>query len=242
MSASQSPKNTHIHAERIFRRFSLSQRWEHLVLLLCFAILFLTGIPQKYRSTSWSQIILSTPDRVKIIQTIHHIFAIVLILEVLYHLGKGIALLVRRKLPGDIFPTWKDFRDAWKMVKYLLFLSKDKPSYGKYNFEQKVTYWFLFFGIGIMVVTGFVLLFPIFVTRFLPGGVVPAALLAHGTEAIVATIFVAIWHFFHVHLERLNLSIFTGKLNEEEMQKYHSGEYKRLMAQAKNDSEVGGKS
>jgi len=242
MSVSRAPEDGHIRSENVFRRFSLAQRWEHLILLVCFAILFLTGLPQKYRATTWSQDILSTPDRVKTVQTIHHIFAIVLVLEVLYHLGKAFYLMGKRKLSGNIFPTWNDFKDAWKMIKYLLFLSKEKPAYGKYNFEQKVTYWFLFFGIGIMVVTGLILLFPIFVTRFLPGGVVPAALLAHGTEAIIAMLFVVIWHFYHVHLERLNLSIFTGKLNEEEMQKHHALEYKRLMAQAKNDPKNGGRS
>jgi cytochrome b subunit of formate dehydrogenase len=179
---------------------------------------------------------------VKAIQTIHHIAAVFLILLVLYHLGKGIVLLARRKLPGDIFPNLQDVKDAWKMIKYLLFLSKEKPVYGKYNFEQKVTYWFLFFGIGIMVVTGLILLFPIFVTHFLPGGVIPAALMAHSTEAIVAMIFVVIWHFYHVHLERLNLSIFTGKLNEEEMKKYHALEYNRVMEQTQKETETGGKS
>ena len=239
MSAS---KVTPVHAEHMFKRFTLAQRTEHLILLCCFAILFVTGLPQKYRASDWSHYLLSTPERVKAIQTIHRIAAVVLILEVIYHLGRAISLMVRRNLPGDIFPTWKDLKDAWQMVKYLLFLSKGKPVFGKYNFEQKVTYWFLFFGIGIMVVTGLILLFPIFVTRFLPGGVVPAALLAHGTEAIVAMIFVVIWHFYHVHLERLNLSIFTGKINEEEMQTFHALEYKRLMVQGKNEKDTGGKS
>jgi len=242
MSASIDTKVAPVRSERIIIRFSLVQRLEHLVLLLSFAVLFITGLPQKYRATEWSQFLLSTPDRVETVQTIHHIAAVVLILEVLYHLGKAISLLVQRKLPGEMFPTWKDLKDAWQMVKYLLFLSKGKPVFGKYNFEQKVTYWFLFFGIGIMVVTGLILLFPIFVTRFLPGGVVPAALLAHGTEAIVAMIFVVIWHFYHVHLERLNLSIFTGKINEEEMQTFHALEYKRLMVQGKNEKNTGGKS
>jgi len=242
MSASIDTKVAPVRSERIIIRFSLVQRLEHLVLLLSFAVLFFTGLPQKYRATEWSQFLLSTPDRVETVQTIHHIAAVVLILEVLYHLGKAISLLVQRKLPGEMFPTWKDLKDAWQMVKYLLFLSKGKPVFGKYNFEQKVTYWFLFFGIGIMVVTGLILLFPIFVTRFLPGGVVPAALLAHGTEAIVAMIFVVIWHFYHVHLERLNLSIFTGKINEEEMQTFHALEYKRLMVQGKNEKDTGGKS
>jgi hypothetical protein len=34
-----------------------------------------------------------------------------------------------------------------------------------------------------------------------------------------------------VHLERLNLSIFTGRLSEEEMKGYHAREYERLTAQ-----------
>jgi formate dehydrogenase subunit gamma len=242
MSASIRNEEAPVRAEHVFQRFSLAQRWEHWILLLTFGILFLTGLPQKYRTASWSQYILSTPERVKAVQTIHHIAAAFLILLVLYHLAKGIVLLARRKLPGDIFPNLQDVKDAWKMIKYLLFLSKEKPVYGKYNFEQKVTYWFLFFGIGIMVVTGLILLFPIFVTHFLPGGVIPAALMAHSTEAIVAMIFVVIWHFYHVHLERLNLSIFTGKLNEEEMKKYHTLEYNRVMEQTQTETETGGKS
>jgi hypothetical protein len=76
----------------------------------------------------------------------------------------------------------------------------------------------------------------------LPGEIIPAALMTHSTEAMVAMIFVVIWHFYHVHLERLNLSIFTGKLNEAEMKKYHALEYKRIMGQTQKETETGGKS
>jgi cytochrome b subunit of formate dehydrogenase len=197
-------------------------------------------LPQKYRSAAWSQVMLSTPERVELVQTIHHVAAILLIMEVVFHLGNAIYLMIRRKLSADIFPTGKDFSDAGKMIKYLLFLSKDKPAYGKYNFEQKVTYWFIFFGVGIMVVTGLTLWFPIFVTRWLPGGVVPAAHAAHSSEAIVATIFILAWHFYHVHVERLNLSIFTGKMDEEEVKQFHALEHQRLLSQS--PKETGGKS
>jgi cytochrome b subunit of formate dehydrogenase len=166
------------------------------------------------------------------IQQIHHIFALLLIAEVLYHLIRGLSLMARRRLPGAIFPTWQDLRDAWQMLKYLLFLTRKKPVYGKYNFEQKFTYWFLFFGIGILVLSGLVLWFPLFITRFLPGGIVPAAYLAHSNEAIAAAVFIVIWHFYHVHLQRLNLSIFTGRLSEDELREYHTAEFQRLTGEA----------
>jgi formate dehydrogenase gamma subunit len=225
--------------ERTFRRFTLSQRLEHTVIFLCITVLLLTGLPQKYRTTAWSQDILSTPQRLHTLQEIHHIAAIVLSVEVLFHLVNAIILLVRRKLPGHIFPTFQDIRDAGQMLRYMLFLRKDKPAFGKYNFEQKVTYWFLFFSIGIMVCTGFILWFPITFTRLLPGSLIPAAHVAHSTEAIVTAIFVVIWHFFHVHLERLNLSIFTGRLSEQEMRTYHEQEFEHLTGENANPAETG---
>jgi formate dehydrogenase gamma subunit len=225
--------------ERSFPRFTLSQRLEHAVIFLSITVLLLTGLPQKYRSTSWSQDLLSSPGRVDRIRDIHHIAAIVLTLEVIFHLGNAIVLLVRRKLPGDILPTFQDVRDAVKMLQYLLFLRKDKPVFGKYNFEQKATYWFLFFSIGIMVCTGFVLLFPIALTRWLPGSIVPAAKMAHSTEAIVTVIFVVIWHFYHVHIERLNLSIFTGRLNEQDMRSFHADEFEHLTGEIAIRTESG---
>lgn len=226
--------------EKQIRRFTLAQRWEHTLLILSFAVLLLTGLPQKYRSTHWSQFVLSTPERVETIQEIHHIAAVVLIIEILYHLGHAIILISRRKLSGEMLPTWQDVIDAWQMLKYLLFISKKKPLFGKFNFEQKFTYWFLFFGIGIMAISGVVLWFPEFLTKILPGGIIPAAKLAHSTEAIVAGVFIITWHFYHVHLERLNLSIFTGKLSEEEMQTYHTLELNRRTTGSSNESKSGG--
>jgi formate dehydrogenase gamma subunit len=221
--------NHRVEVVRTFPRFNASQRWEHGIFLLTIAILLATGLPQKYNATNWSQAIISSPERLKTLQLIHHITALVLTALILYHLGKAIYLIARRKLPGDMLPTLQDIKDAWNMVLYLIYIKKQKPAFGKYNFEQKVTYWFLFFSIGIMVFSGYIMWFPETITRLLPGGIIPAAILAHSTEAIVTLIFIVLWHFYHVHLERLNLSIFSGWLNEEDMRTYHSLEYQQLV-------------
>jgi hypothetical protein len=81
--------------------------------------------------------------------------------------------------------------------------------------------------------------FPEAVTRVFPGGVIPAAIMAHSTEAIVTAIFIVIWHFYHVHLERLNLSIFSGWLNEEDMRTYHSLEYYQLVRKPRSNQGSG---
>ncbi len=232
MSGKKSTTSSAAQQERTFTRFALGQRWEHGILILSTFVLLITGLPQKYRDMSWSQDLLSTPERLELIRQIHHIAAVILALEAIYHLGRAIYLLARRRMPADMFPNVQDIKDAWHMMQYLLFLRKDKPAFGKYNFEQKVTYWFLFFGFAMMGISGFIIWFPVQFTQFLPGGVVPASKMAHSTESVVAAIFIVIWHIYHVHIERLNLSIFTGRLSEGEMQKYHGKEYERLTGQA----------
>ena len=226
--ASKKKQATSIHVERTFQRFTRGQRWEHAVLLSSILVLLLTGLPQKYYMAGWSQWLLSTPERVALVQQIHHIAALVLTAGALYHIGRAILLMARRNLPGEILPTLQDVRDAWHMLLYLLFLRREKPAFGKYNFEQKITYWFIAFGVGILILSGYILWFPEVITRFLPGGVVPAAILAHSNEAIVMAVFLIIWHVYHVHIERLNLSIFTGRLSEKEMRSYHAAEFERL--------------
>lgn len=230
-----------VQHEKTFPRFTIAERWEHAVLLLSGLVLLLTGLPQKYRELSISQDLLSTPDRVELIRQIHHIAAIVLAVEVSYHLGRIIYLMAKRRLPGDLLPTWQDVRDAGHMLQYLLFLRSDKPRFGRYNFEQKVTYWFVFFGILIMGISGFIIWFPVWFTSFLPGGVVPAAKLAHSTESVVTALFIIIWHVYHVHIERTNLSMFTGRVSEDEMKTFHEREYERLTGGAASNAKPGAK-
>ncbi len=228
MSVNKTNPRASAQQEKTFARFNLGQRWEHAVLILSTLALLLTGLPQKYRDMSWSQDLLSTPERLDLVRQIHHIAAIILAMEAIYHIGRAIYLLARRKMSAAMFPTMQDVYDAWHMLQYLLFLRKEKPAFGKYNFEQKVTYWFLFFGFALMGISGFIIWFPVQFTKFLPGGVVPASKMAHSTESVVAAIFIVVWHLYHVHLERLNLSIFTGRLSEKEMREFHSKEYDRL--------------
>lgn len=241
MSAKTNSPLRPVQHERTFPRFTVAQRWEHFVLLLSGLVLLLTGLPQKYREFEFSQDLLSTPERVGLIRQIHHIAAIVLALLAVYHLGRIFYLMAKRRLPGDLLPTWQDVRDAGHMLQYLLFLRNDKPRFGRYNFEQKVTYWVVFFSLLIMGLSGFIIWFPVFFTNFLPGGVVPAAKLAHSTEAVVIAIFVIVWHVYHVHIERMNLSMFTGRVSEEEMRTFHEKEYERLTGQSAPKASRGAK-
>ena len=85
-------------------------------------------------------------------------------------------------------------------------------------------------GTGVMIVTGFMLLNPIATTSILPGEFIPAALSAHGWEAVLAASAIVIWHLYSVLVKHINPSMWTGKLPRNQMEEEHALELERIEA------------
>lgn len=72
-----------------------------------------------------------------------------------------------------------------------------------------------------MIVTGFVLWFPVFVTKFLPGIFIPLSKTVHTSEAMLIFILVITWHIYDSVLSPdvfpFNGSIFTGYAKKKQM-------------------------
>ena len=231
--------------EVTFTRFVLSQRIEHILLLISFGMLCLTGLPQKFHDTAWAQWIMSALGGIGTTRVVHHIFAFMLAFEFLYHAIVIVYELVfvrPRLLP--MLPRPQDVRDGLTSVGYLSGLRREKPSFCRYDFRQKVEYWAMIWGLVIMGATGFILMFAVVVTRYLPGVFVSAAKVAHGYEAILAFLAIVTWHLYNAHLSLgafpLDTTIFTGKISRKRMLEEHSLECARLTTgQSKAPSEGG---
>jgi hypothetical protein len=83
-----------------------------------------------------------------------------------------------------------------------------------------------------MVLTGFALWYPIDVTRFLPGEIIPAAKALHTNEALLILLLVAVWHaynaIFSPEVFPLDTSIFTGYMSRDRMAHEHPLELARM--------------
>jgi cytochrome b subunit of formate dehydrogenase len=137
-------------------------------------------------------------------------------------------------------PTRQDFVDAIVTLKYYLGMSDLKAKFGRFDYRQKFEYWGLVFGAIIVIVTGAVLLFPMFVARFLPGDLIPAAKLAHGNEALMAFLVVIVWHIYNAHLSPdvfpFDTAIFTGKVSRERMEHEHPLEWAEIQERQRRGS------
>lgn len=219
-----------------FVRFSLSQRIEHIVLMLSFTALMLTGLPQKFHDApvaGWIVLALGGIDSIRII---HRFFAALFVLEAVYHAGYVAYVLVVRRAYPSMLPLPKDMRDVLGMLNYYLGRSSRPPQVDRFDYRQKFEYWGVVWGAAIMIVTGLILVFPAQATRVLPGELVPAAKAAHGGEALLAFLVIIIWHLYGTHLSPdrfpIDTTIFAGKISRERMIQEHPLEYARLTKKA----------
>jgi cytochrome b subunit of formate dehydrogenase/mono/diheme cytochrome c family protein len=206
---------------RVYIRFSLSERVQHLVMLLSFTTLAITGLVQKFALHPVSVFIVRLWGGVENVRATHHVAATMLMLVTIYHLlSLGYkAFVLRQRM--TMLPSLQDVRDAWMAFTYNIGLGKSRPQFGRYGFEEKAEYWALVWGTIIMGLTGFMMWNPLSTVRFLPGDFIPASKAAHGAEAVLAVLAIVVWHMYGVHLRRFNKSMWTGRLTEEEILHEH---------------------
>ncbi len=217
--------------QRTWVRFSMSDRVQHLALVITFTVLALTGVPQKYSSLEWAKTLVAALGGIDWVRFLHHLSAAALILTSLYHVANGLYRLVFQHARFEMLPRWKDAQDLLANVAYFVGARPSRPRFDRYSYMEKFEYWGVVWGMMVMAVTGLVLLFPTTVTLILPGIVIPAAKSIHGGEALLAVSVITLWHLFNTHLNPrvlpINTSIITGRISEQEMMEEHPLEYER---------------
>ncbi len=216
--------------EQRYLRFPLQYRLEHWVFMLTFTILAITGLVQKYAASSISKSIIGMLGGIENTRSIHHIFATLMMVEVVYHLGILLFRLYVKRYRPVMLPSFFDVQAGIQAVLYNLGLRKTRPQQGRYTFEEKMEYWAVVWGMIIMVITGFMMWNPIATAKLLPGQFIPAAKSAHGNEALLAVLAIILWHMYNVVVRHFNRSMFTGYMNQEEMLEEHPLELANIKA------------
>jgi cytochrome b subunit of formate dehydrogenase len=216
--------------EERFLRFDIFQRFEHLVFLLSFGMLGLTGLIQKFATSPVAEFILKVLGGIETTRIIHRSASIAMMLVTAFHIIGILYRIFVKRVTFDMIPSLEDFRHLFQDILFYLGRRKKKAAYGRYSYAEKVEYFAVVWGTIIMGVTGFMMWNPIAAARFLPGEYIPAAKAAHGGEAILAVLAIILWHFYHVHFRHFNKSMFTGVLTREEMEHEHPSELVRIDA------------
>lgn len=213
-------------------RFSVWSRFQHAAIILLFGILLVTGMPQKWPYIGASGWVVDHLGGIFAVRWMHRAAGVVFAGLVAAHLIVAIGGVLTRRMKPSMLLGRKDFTDAIDNLKYYMGRLDTPPKFGRYDYRQKFEYWGLIFGSLIMVVTGFILYFPIAISRLLPAELIPAAKVMHSYEALFALLIVLIWHMAGAHLSPeafpIDTSIFTGKVRKDKLRHEHPLEYEEL--------------
>ena len=205
-------------------RFSVLHRFLHLVVMIGFTGLALTGLSLGFSSTAPARAFMWLVGGAAHSAWLHRFFAVItygcVVVHALWFLYFKFGLGGRWTGPESIVPGRKDLRDFKHNLAYFLGRKQAPPEFDKFSYVEKIDYWALFIGMNTMGITGLVLWFPEWFTQFLPGFFVNIARLLHFFEAIVA---VAVKFFIHIGMAHLrpsvypaDTSIFTGRSRHEQ--------------------------
>jgi cytochrome b subunit of formate dehydrogenase len=230
---------------RYYHRFSLAQRYLHAVVIATFLGLAFTGLPLRFSNAAWSVGLARAIGGFGAILFFHKLCAVVLTIGFAAHVFNILYRVVAKKQyglvwgPDSLVPSLKDFTDLFAHLRWFLWLGP-KPKFERYSYWDRVDYWAVFWGMGIIGISGYAMWFAPFFARFIPGSWLNIALLIHGEEALLAVSFIFTIHYFNTHLRPHNfpmdLVIFTGRQTEEEWKEKHPEEYERLKKEGKLES------
>ena len=214
---------------RYFVRLNFNERAQHMIFLICFIILAITGFMLKLPEDI-IQKFGSAKDLVFFYRGIlHRIAGVTMILVSLYHVFYLLFRPAGRRWLMDMLPRFKDLTDLLGTMLYYLGVKGTHPDYDRFYYKQKMEYGALIAGATLMSVTGLLL----WTEELWPKFLLDIATIVHGMEAVLACLAIMVWHLYEVHLRPRKFPIdnlwITGVIDEEEMREEFPLHYKKIM-------------
>lgn len=223
-----------------YQRFKPLHRRLHIMVVISFLGLAITGMTLKFSYLGWAQWISEFLGGPESAGFIHRVCAVITFAYFAIHLFD----LIREKqkagrswksyLMGEdsMMPNKNDWRDLKGTIKWFIGMGP-RPEYGRWTYWEKFDYFAVFWGVTIIGSTGLLLWFPEFFTLFLPGWIINVATIVHSDEALLAVAFIFTVHFFNTHFRPdkfpMDTVIFTGRMPVEELKHDRPREYRELI-------------
>ncbi len=216
--------------ERMFQRFGVNFRAQHILMFVSCIILIITGIPLKFPTYAISKfVIIDLFGGIQNSTLVHRIGAVGLIIVGVWHLIFTIFTRVGRRDFFLMIPRPRDIIDAFETIMYYIGRRSHGPKFGRFSFIEKFDYWAVYWGMVIMIGSGLILWFKEFFSKW----VFDIGREAHSDEGLLATLAIVVWHFYNVHFNPesfpMSWAWWHGNLTESEMKHHHALEYAEII-------------
>ncbi|MHC4971912.1 MAG: cytochrome c3 family protein [Planctomycetota bacterium] len=235
--------------KKLYRRFNRYQRLQHMLMLISFFTLALSGMALKFSYMGWAQAVTWLLGGFDTMGILHRMAGITLFVVFGLHLwevknkkkrsGKSWWQMITG--PDSIVLHPRDLKEVWASIKWFLGRGP-RPRYGRWTYWEKFDYLAVFWGVAVIGTTGLILWFPELFTYVIPGWFVNVATIIHSDEALLAVGFIFTIHFFNTHFRPdkfpMDPVIFTGRVSIEELKYDKPREYEALVASGDLEKEM----
>jgi len=215
-------------------RFALHFRVQHMILFASTLLLIVTGLPIKFHEAEVSRWIIAVMGGPQFTSLLHRIGAVGLTFIGFYHLFYTLVFETGRRDFGLLLPKPGDVKDFFHQMGYFLGLKKTPALFGRFSYIEKFDYWAVYWGMVVMITSGYILWFKDEAINATGKYVYDIAREAHSDEALLATLAIVIWHFYNVHFNPKkfpgSLTWWHGKITLEEFREEHPLEYEEWAA------------
>lgn len=232
-----------------FVRFTRLNRTLHVLMIVSFISLAVTGMTLKFSYTSWASTLSRMLGGYEAAGSIHRFAAVIMIGVFFTHLIDLVRLKRKESKSwkslifgeDSMLPNKQDYLDFVGSIKWFLGLG-DRPQYGRWTYWEKFDYFAVFWGVAVIGSTGFMLWFPEIFTLLIPGWMINVATIIHSDEALLATGFIFTVHFFNTHLRPekfpMDMVVFTGYMPVEELKHDKPKEFEQLVQSGELDKHL----
>ena len=234
-------------ATKRLRRFTPALRFWHLVLVVIFMIMAVTGVAWMYMESSWGQGIAAWFGGAKNTLELHRMAGLLLLAlfggHIVWLFSKINWLNLRESLfgPDSIIFLWRDLLDFFQHMGWVFGVAK-KPAFERWSWWEKFDYWAVWWGFVIVGLSGLMLYDPVLTSDYFPGWFINVVLWVHRIESILAMGHIFTVHFivehWRPHLFPFNDSIFDGGLALDDARESHPKWVERLEQDGRLASEL----
>ncbi|MBA4366862.1 MAG: hypothetical protein C0403_04410 [Desulfobacterium sp.] len=222
-------KHQPLEGQRLFIRLNRSEKNQHLIFVVCFIILAVTGFMVKLPEEI---IALLGEHQQKLFyyrSIVHRVAGTIMALASVYHVGYLFLSSAGRRWFIDMMPRPKDLKEMFHNLMYYLGTRETPPEFDRFSYKQKLEYGALIAGTVLMTGSGIILWTESSWDKF----ILDIAAIVHAMEAVLACMAIMIWHLYEVHLRPHKFPIdnmwLTGVIPEEEMKEEFPLHYKKIM-------------
>ena len=225
-----------------YRRFNAYDRMLHILVNISFLALAFTGLPQTFSHTGMGRWVLDHVMTIEQAQDIHYWAALITGLYFVLHLAQ-VAVRLKQKGwkkvlwgPDSLVPRIKDLQD-FKQHMLWFFGKAERPKFDRWTYWEKFDYFAVFWGVFVIGISGLIRWQEEWFGNLIGGGAVSIATTIHKEEALLATAFIFMVHFFNTHLRSekfpMDVSIYTGLITEHELKEERPEQFERMLAEGK---------